>query len=111
MATEIVTRASPEVVEELTLQPRIADWRLLSGILCASALGLWWMLGSQIANLWTMWTGNGLASIGILIPPAAVCLALHSWSDRHWEWRGSWWSLPLCAVTLSLAYLAKNYGS
>jgi len=45
MATDVVTRASPEGVEELTVQPRIADWRVLIGILCVAALGLWWMLG------------------------------------------------------------------
>lgn len=107
MAAPALIRASER---EANLHPAIhrpIDWLLLSAILLVSVLGLWWMLGMQAARLWGLWTGNGLASIGMLMPVAAVILTVRAWHGRSWERRGSWWGLLLCAAALLLARLHR----
>jgi exosortase J len=89
---------------------RTVDWRLLSAILFVAATGLWWMLGPQACYLWTLWTTNGLASIGMLIPVASIALAIRAWRGRTWDRRGTWWGLALCATILLLAWLMKEEG-
>jgi exosortase J len=87
------------------------DWPALSAILLIAAIGLWWMLGPQAQNLWSLWTTNGLGSIGILIPVASVALAVRKWHGMRWDQGGSWWGLVLCAAALFLAWLMKEQGA
>jgi exosortase J len=86
------------------------DWRVLAVILLVAAVGLWWMLGQQAHSLWGLWTSNGLASIGILIPMASIALAVRAWRGMSWDRHGTWWGLALCIAALLLAGLMKSQG-
>ena len=97
----------PRPVEADPAANQAVDRLLLCAVLVVSMLGLWWMLGSQVVRLWSLWTGNGLASIGMLMPVAAVILTVRAWRARPWERRGTWWGLVICAVALLLARLDR----
>ena len=68
------------------------------------------MLGPQLQGLWGLWTGSGLASMGIFAGPAAGILTVLAWRGRKWSGSGTWWGLGLCAVTLSITAFVKGYG-
>ncbi|WP_158747919.1 exosortase J [Acidobacterium sp. S8] len=87
------------------------DWRVLSAILLVAAIGLWWMLGPQAQILWSLWTSNGLDSIGALIPVASIVLAYRAWRGKQWKKGGTWWGLVLCAAVLLLVWLMKEQGA
>ncbi len=84
-------------------------------VFCAGAmvgmLGLWWMMAPQLRGLWRLWTGNGLASMGVLIPATVVILIGLAWRGREWSSGGTWWGLALCTLTLLMAAFEKVYGS
>lgn len=110
MGAPAVVRASPRQVEpNFGTITEGAKWRVLSAILLVSALGLWWMLGSQTQRLWDLWTTNPLSSIGILVPAVVVVLTVRAWRGRNWERCGTWWGLPVCATGLLLACLDKAH--
>ena len=86
---------------------QVVDWLLLCAVVVVSVVGLWWMLGTQVVRLWGLWTGNGLASIGMLMPVAAVILTVRAWHRCPWKRRGTWWGLVVCAVALLLGRLER----
>ena len=83
---------------------------LIGATLLVSGLGLWWMLGPLRAGLWQLWTTNGLASIGMLFPLAAIVLAMRVWRQESWSAKGTWRGLPLCTVALLLASIVNEAG-
>jgi exosortase J len=89
-----------------------SGWPVFCAIFVVAALGLWWMItASQARVLWEIWTGSGLASVGILIPPASAILIALAWRDQNWNSDGTWWGLALCMFTLFMSAFVKGYGS
>jgi exosortase J len=110
MAAPALFRVSPRPVKPYDpALNQATDWLLLCAIFVVSIMGLWWMLGSQVVFLWNLWTHNGLASIGLLIPVAVVVLTIRVWYRRPLEQYGSWWGLAVCVVALLLATLDKAH--
>lgn len=62
----------------------------------------------DLAVLWMAWTTDPLRSIGMLIPPASVVLTLRVWRQYGWELRGTWWGLPVIALSFFLSLLRQN---
>ena len=87
------------------------DWRFLSAIVLVAGVGLWWMLGPEAHGLWTLWTTNGLASIGILIPAVSIVLTVRAWRGQRWDHRGTWWGLAICTAVLLITWLMKRQGA
>ena len=79
-----------------------------------TALGLW-SFASQLEQLWQLWTTDPLRSIGALIPPVSLWLALRAWRSNLWaDWRQvqreagrsetvSRWGLTLMIAAMALA--------
>jgi len=107
MAAPSLIRASPRQAEPHPARNQAVDWLLLCAVLVVSVLGLWWMLAFQVVRLWSLWTGNGLASIGMLMPVAALILTVRAWNGRGWERRGTWWGLVVCTAALLLGRLDR----
>jgi len=53
-----------------------------------------------VVSLWTMWTTDGIKSIGMVIPLVSLILILRVWRSLGWEMEGSWWGLPILLVTM-----------
>jgi exosortase J len=111
-ADERIWAAGPvSAIEDTGSPPGVSGWRKLARIrpdlplfmaalaAAAGVLGLF----RTLALLWAIWTGDPLRSIGMLIPPVSVLLALRVWKQCGWERRGSWWGLPL----ILLAFLTS----
>lgn len=82
------------------------DWpTLLLG--CVLALAGLYVFSSHIADLWLRWNNDALRSIGMLMPPATVWLALRAWNLKDWCNGGSWWGLPPLLLALLLGSLVS----
>jgi exosortase J len=68
------------------------------------------MLGPQLHELWKLWMGSGLASMGILAPPTAATLTVLAWRGGKWNASGTWLGLALCAITLLIMAFVKWHG-
>jgi exosortase J len=87
-----------------------SEWLVLASAGLIAGVGLWWMLAPQLRILWFLWTKNGLASIGILVPPTVVVLVAIALRGKVWKSSGSWWGLALCIFTMLLVALIRKYG-
>lgn len=70
-----------------------------------TAVAIWQPLG----QLWATWTTDPLRSIGFLLPPVSLWLALRVWNLDDWRGGGSWWGLPLMALSLLLLTLNFSF--
>lgn len=77
-------------------------WCGLTLLVALSSLGL----SKTFINLWGMWTGDPLRSIGIFIFLAGLILILLAWRQMDWELRGTWWGL----LPVTLAFLLSAFG-
>jgi exosortase J len=93
-------RAGPHAANSLN--------RLLVGavLLAVAGLGLFWW---QFLQLWSIWTTDSLRSIGALVIPTSLALALHALRRDDFEPGGSWWGLAPLAAALAGANL-QYYG-
>jgi len=91
--------------------PALSRWPLFCAVFLIASLGLWWAIAPQLPELWELWMGNGLASMGILVPPAVTILIVLAWRGERWKTGGTWWGLALCAFTLLLIAFMKRYGT
>jgi exosortase J len=67
-------------------------------------------MDQRLRVLWLDWTLDPLRSIGILLPPASLCLSIRVWWGRDWRVTdGSWWGLALVAIFLLITWLAKRF--
>jgi exosortase J len=82
--------------------------RLLVGaaLLAFTGLGLFWW---QFLQLWSIWTTDSLRSIGALVIPTSLALALHALRRDDFKAGGSWWGLVPLAAALAGANL-QYYG-
>lgn len=67
-------------------------------------------MGSFLSALWSLWTTDGLRSVGILIPPTSLLLCLRA--RRGIEWKrcsGTWWGLALVAIAVIGARLEAYF--
>jgi exosortase J len=80
---------------------------LILALMC-TALGLLGLL-PQLTELWGGWTTDPLRSIGLLLPPVSLWLALRSWSWSDFERGGNWWGFPLMAAALLLVTLKYGF--
>jgi exosortase J len=80
-------------------------------LLAAALLTTIGLLGfsGEITQLWGLWTGDALRSIGLLVPPVSIWLALRAWTWRDWESRGTWWGFALIAIALTLVTLKNTF--
>ncbi len=62
----------------------------------------------ELVDLWRVWTGDPLRSIGIFIPPASIFLTLRVWKQNGWERRGSWWGLVLIGLAFVTSILRQH---
>ena len=62
----------------------------------------------ELSFLWSIWTGDPLRSIGMLIPPTSVILTLRVWRQHGWEMRGTWWGLVVIGLAYFLSVLRQN---
>jgi exosortase J len=109
MAAPAAVRASPQTILGDSASRYAITWTLLATIFFVSVLGLLCLMGRQTTTrLWSLWTGNSLLSIGILVPFATVALTLRAWRRCQSERCGSWWGLIVSAVSLLLAALYKS---
>jgi exosortase J len=97
------------IAEGAALPAAAGRWQL------AAAAGLFavglWCLRFQLQGLWFLWTGDALRSIGMLVPPVSLALALRAWSWRDWRGGGSWWGLVLVVLALGLAVVDMRLSS
>jgi exosortase J len=82
-----------------------ASRNFFCGIALLSAVSLI-CLAPSLISLWTLWTGDPLRSIGMLIVPVSLVLILRVWRQEAWELRGTWWGL----LPLALAFLLNLFG-
>jgi exosortase J len=75
------------------VQPLIA-----AALLGIGGLALFWR---QFSDLWAVWTGDSLQSVGVLVLPASALLMMRTLDRRDFSGGGSWWGLV--PVTLALA--------
>jgi exosortase J len=112
MAEEL-TLATPDA-DQAALEP-VADFRRPA----ATSIALWFAIAvlaaagclgieRELTLLWRCWTTDPLRSIGMLIPPASVILALRVWRQNGWELRGSWWGLPLIGAAFFVSILHQS---
>jgi len=66
-------------------------------------------LAPVLLGLWDVWVNVPLRSIGMLIVPAAVILALRVWRQRAWELNGTWWGLLPIALALVWSDLHSKF--
>jgi exosortase J len=107
MAASAAARSLPT---NIATKPQTTEWRSACAIFSLTILGLWWMLGTSFYGLWKLWTTNGLASIGILIPPAVLFLTWRAWRGKVWNGSGTWWGLALCVLAFVMQWIAKGVG-
>ncbi len=102
---------------EYQLRPSYADphrdigdvsgrWLLAAAVLL-SAVGLW-CFAYQLGSLWQTWTNDGLRSIGVMLPPVSLWLALRAWRGEAWDQRGNWWGLALIVAAMLAARLTSD---
>lgn len=58
--------------------------------------------------LWSLWTTDGLKSIGMFVPLVSLILILRVWRALGWEMQGSWWGAALLAVTIAVVRLREQ---
>jgi exosortase J len=80
--------------------------RFLVGAAILAGLSLFWW---QFLHLWSIWTTDNLRSIGALVIPVSLALALHALRRDDFEAGGSWWGLVPLATALAGANL-QYYG-
>jgi len=84
----------------------VVDWPvLMSG--CLLALAGLYVFSSRIEDLWLRWNNDALRSIGMLIPPVSLWLALRAWTWKDWHNGGSWWGLPPVLLALLLGTIVS----
>jgi exosortase J len=79
-------------------------WCGVALVTVAGCLGFY----HDLVSLWTLWTGDPLRSIGMLIPPASLLLTLRVWKQSGWERRGSWWGLLLIGLAFAVSLLRQQ---
>lgn len=60
---------------------------------------------STDSYLWSLWTTDGLKSIGALVPVVSLVLILRAWRGLGWTQRGTWWGLVVLAATIAVVHL------
>ena len=68
-----------------------------------SLLGISWGMWFQVREIWNAWMGDGLRSIGLLIPVASIALLLRAWRKSKPAMHGTWHGLVLCVLALAAA--------
>jgi exosortase J len=79
-------------------------WCGMAALTVVGCLGIY----REIHLLWVSWTTDPLRSIGMLIPPASVALTLLVWRQLGWRLRGTWWGLPVIALSYVLGWLRQD---
>lgn len=79
----------------------------IAAIILIAAAGLY-IFSYQLRGLWEIWTSNALRSIGLLIPPVSLWLALRAWRGHDWRAGGSWWGVGLLLVAMALGVIAAQ---
>jgi len=84
-----------------------ADLRRLApaGVLALAGL---WCFRFELEGLWQLWLTDPLRSIGMLIPPTSLVLALRAWTLGDWRNGGSWWGLALAAAAMAGTMLVSG---
>lgn len=77
---------------------------LASALAALGVLSIW----PTALYLWSLWTTDGLKSIGMLIPVVSFLLILRVWRRLDWEMRGSWWGLAILLVTVLAVHLREQ---
>jgi exosortase J len=72
---------------------RFAVLAMVLAVLGASAI---W---PAILTLWSLWTTDGLKSIGMVVPVVSVVLIVRAWRRIGWRAEGTWWGFALIALT------------
>jgi len=65
-------------------------------------------IGSTVNSLIALWVSDPLKSIGSFMPLVSLVLILRVWRSLDWEMDGSWWGLPLLAVTIALVHVRDH---
>ena len=108
MAEELVsTIPATGVPERAPLSTSRATLLLGCGIAVLTVVGCFG-IHRELSFLWSIWTGDPLRSIGMLIPPASVILTLRVWRQHGWEMRGTWWGLVVIGLAYLLSVLRQN---
>ncbi len=81
----------------------------LAAIAALTVAGLW-CLRFTVQGMWDMWTTDALRSVGILIPPTSLVLALRAWHLDDWRKGGVWWGLLLVAAAMVAAMGSSGFG-
>ena len=96
----------PRLAEESVLPQELSRWQVaVAGLMFVAGL---WCFRFQLYDLWGLWTRDGLRSIGLLIPPASLLLALRAWTREDWQEGGSWWGLLLIGLSLGVGVRAQD---
>jgi exosortase J len=76
-------------------------------VCCVAVLTMAGCIGiyREIVQLWMIWTGDPLRSIGMLIPPVSIVLFLRLWRQLGWELRGTWWGLLVILFSFLLSFV------
>jgi exosortase J len=84
-------------------RPRtVASFAVLLSV--AGITAIW----STVLALWSLWTTDGLKSVGLVIPVASLVLILRVWRTLGWEMNGTWWGAALLALTIGVVRLREQ---
>lgn len=83
------------------------QWPAIAAIILIAAAGLY-IFFYQLRDLWDVWTSDALRSIGLLIPPVSLWLALRAWRGHDWRAGGSWWGLAILVAAMALGLFAAQ---
>jgi exosortase J len=80
-------------------------YALLAAAIAALGLTAIW---PTVLFLWTLWTTDGLKSIGMVIPIVSAFLIFRSWRSLNYEMNGTWWGAFIILVTVVLVQLREQ---
>jgi exosortase J len=81
------------------------QFAVLSTVFAVLGLSTIW---PTVLSLWTMWTTDGLKSIGMAVPLVSLVLILRVWRRLGWRADGTWWGLALVLLSTIVAWAQQQ---
>lgn len=86
------------------IAPQNRTWLIIA---LTSACGLI-LLYPLLPQLWDLWMGDPLRSMGMFLPPISVILTLRVWRQEGWQLCGTWWGFVPLLLSVAFAELQVN---
>ena len=100
-------RGSPQTSNGGAQRPSDSARRLRLPLMLGAAVTILGMTAFEVRLrfLWELWMTDALRSVGLLVLPISVWLALRRWRWTDWESGGSWWGLLPIVVSVAIGLL------